>query len=310
VTARAVVAGMNVAAARRLLAARFRDAGLDTPELDARLLTGHALGLDHAALVAADPRPLSEAEARRLESLATRRLSHEPVARIRGRKEFWSIDLRVTPDVLDPRPETETLVEAALSIFGERRGDPLRIADLGTGSGALLIALLHELPRSTGIGTDLSLAALGVARDNAKIAGVLPRAGFVACDYGTALAGGFDIIVTNPPYIRTDEIPILAREVRDFDPIGALDGGADGLDAYRAIAADAGRLLALNGRLIVECGHGQADTIALLFGKAGLVVPHSALPDLSSIPRALVAMPNDFHSLNRKKALGKRTGSD
>src|SRR6185312_9557912 len=136
------------------------------------------------------------------------------------------------------------------------------------------IALLHELPHSTGIGTDRSLSALKVAHGNAQDAGVATRAAFVACDYGTALAGGYDLVVTNPPYIRTAEIATLAADVRDFDPPCALDGGPDGLDAYRAIAADAARLLGPEGRLVVECGYGQAEPVASLFVNAGLSVPH------------------------------------
>ena len=188
---------------------------------------------------------LAEEETRRIAALAARRLAHEPVARIRGRKEFWSLDLRVTPDVLVPRPETETVVEAALDAIGpQRRTDELRIADLGTGSGALLIALLHELPRATGVATDRSIAALEVARENALAHGVASRAAFVACDYGAALGGGFDLVVTNPPYIRAQDIAeTCAGSARLTTRDWRSTAGRDGLDAYRAIAADAPRLL-------------------------------------------------------------------
>jgi release factor glutamine methyltransferase len=287
-TERGIALGPSVAHARRALTSAFRAAGIETPELDARLLVGHALGLDHAAIAVASERQISEAEAAQLQDYAARRLAHEPIARIRGHKEFWSLDLQVTPDVLVPRPETETLIETALAgIAKDRRNDTLSVADLGTGSGALLLALLHELPAATGIGTDRSLAALEVARANARALGLASRAAFVACDYGAALRGGYDVVVTNPPYIPAADIATLAPEVRDFDPRAALDGGPDGLDAYRVIAADAARLLAPGGLMIVECGYGQDQSIAMLFINAGLSVPRPARPDLSGIPRAL-----------------------
>ncbi|MGZ5804460.1 MAG: peptide chain release factor N(5)-glutamine methyltransferase [Xanthobacteraceae bacterium] len=310
-TARIIAPGLTVAAARRAMASAFRAAGLDTPELDARLIAEHALGLDRTAITAADGRLISDAEASSLNGYAARRLAHEPIARIRGRKEFWSLDLRVTPDVLVPRPETETLVEAALAAIGkDRRNEALKIADLGTGSGALLLALLYELPHATGVATDRSLAALAVARINAHALGLASRAAFVACDYGTALRGGSDLIVTNPPYIPAGDIATLAPEVRDFDPRAALDGGTDGLNAYRALAADAARLLRPHGLMIVECGYRQAEAIAMLFVNAGLSVPRPAVADLSGIPRALVVICDDSHSLRHKKALGKCLGSD
>lgn len=310
-TARIIAPGLAVAAARRAMTSAFRAAGLDTPELDARLIAQDALRLDRTSIAAADGRLISEAEAERLNEYAARRLAHEPIARILGRKEFWSLDLLVTPDVLVPRPETETLVEAALAAIGnDRRNEALKIADLGTGSGALLLALLHELPHATGIATDRSIAALAVARANAQALGLDARAAFVACDYGTALRGGFDLIVTNPPYIPADDIATLAPEVRNFDPRSALDGGPDGLDAYRAIATDAARLLRPHGLMIVECGYGQAEAIAMLFVSAGLSVPQPAQADLSGIPRALVVICDDSHSLRHKKALGKCLGSD
>ena len=183
-------AGTTIAAARRLLAQSFRERGLDTPELDARLLVAHALKLDHAALAAQDQRILTAGEADALAALAARRLAREPVARILGRKEFWGLELRLNAATLVPRPETETVIEAALAAIDRDRAPPaLRVADLGTGSGALLIALLSELPAAHGIGTDISLAALACARDNARALGCGGRTSFVACDYGAALAG-------------------------------------------------------------------------------------------------------------------------
>jgi release factor glutamine methyltransferase len=275
--------------ARRALAARFRAAGLDTPDLDARILIGHALGLDHAALAAAATRGLGTDEASAIAALANRRLAGEPVARILGYKEFWSLPLRVDAATLVPRPETETVVEAALAAIdaGGPRSRTLRIADLGTGSGALILALLSELPNALGIGTDTSTMALAVALDNARrLASTGAR--FVACDMAAALRGPFDVIVSNPPYIASGDIAMLAPDVRDFDPHLALDGGTDGLDFYRAIAAAAPMLLAPGGVLVVELGIGQAEPVAHLFAAVGLA-PSPPHPDLNGTLRALVA---------------------
>lgn len=274
---------------RRAWAAKFGAAGIDSPELDARLLVGHALGLDHAALAAAAARRLTAKQANAVGALAERRLGREPVARIIGAKEFWSLSLAVNAATLVPRPETETLVEAALATVDRRgpRTQALRIVDLGTGSGAVLLALLSELPNAFGVGTDVSPGALALARDNARRLG-LTRAAFLACDMAAALRGPFDLVVSNPPYIARADIAGLAPEVRLFDPPLALDGGHDGLDSYRAIAAAAPLLLARDGAVIVELGSGQAEPVAALFAAAGLA-PAAPRPDLNSVPRALVA---------------------
>jgi release factor glutamine methyltransferase len=279
----------TVADARRTWAAEFRLAGLDSPELDARLLVGHALGLDHAALAAAAARVIDSAEQSTIAALASRRLGHEPVARILGVKEFWSLDLRIDAATLVPRPETETVVEAALAAIDARgdRARALRIADLGTGSGAILLALLTELPNAYGVGSDISLQALALARANARSLG-LNRAAFVACTMAAALRGPFDLIVSNPPYIASDGIAGLPAEVRLFDPRLALDGGPDGLDCYRSIAAAVPALLAPDGAVVVELGAGQAEAVAGLFAGTGLA-PSPPRPDLSGVPRALTA---------------------
>ena len=284
------ITGHSLAAARRTIAESFRRAGVDNPDLDARLLIGHALALSTAVLVTQSQRALSKEEAGAIIGLAARRLVHEPVARILGRKEFWNLSLRLNSETFVPRPETETVVEAALAAVnpGLARGRAIHVADLGTGSGALLLAILSELPQCFGVGTDINAAALRCARDNA--AGFGGRASFVACDYGAALAGPIDILVSNPPYIPHKEMADLPPEVCFFDPPLALDGGPDGLDGYRAIAAVARRLLAPGGVLVVELGFGQAAGVRLLFEAAGLAC---APPqhDLSGIPRALVARP-------------------
>jgi release factor glutamine methyltransferase len=281
--------GMTVGQARRALAERFRAAGLDSPEPDARLLAGHALGLDRTGLAVEAAHRLTGEEAQSLAALAGRRLAREPVARILGSKEFWGLSLRIGAATLVPRPETETVVEAALAAVdgGGPRMRIRRIADLGTGSGALLIALLSELPNAFGVGTDVSCDALAVARDNALRRGMPTRAKFIACDFGAALCGGFDLVVCNPPYVATGEIAALPPEVR-HDPRRALDGGADGLACYRAIAAQAPRLLAPTGHLVVEIGVGQDRAVAELLQSSGLA-PSPPRPDLAGIPRALHA---------------------
>ena len=278
--------GATVEAARRVLARTFAAAGLDTPELDARILVGHALGLDHASMVTRAGRRLSTAEADAIAALARRRLAREPVARIVGVKEFWGLPFKLNADTLVPRPETEAVVEAALETLGHNRSRPLRIADLGTGSGALLLALLSELPAAHGVGTDISLVALACARANAQALGLAGRAHYVACDQGEALVGGFDLVVANPPYVARAELAILQPEVRDHDPRRALDGGVDGLAAYRTIAADAQRLLAPQGALVLELGAGQLDAVAAIVKSSGFAAPGTLRHDLAGVARA------------------------
>jgi len=282
--------GVSVSEALHHVTQSFRASGVDEAEADARVLVGHALHLDRARLVAQSDRVLETREVTVISALATRRLRREPVSRILGQKEFWSLPISVTPDVLVPRPETETVVEAALD-FIMRSGlrlEKLRILDIGTGSGALLIALLNELPNAAGTGTDVSSAALDVARTNAARCRVDPRCNFIVCNIANGVHGPFDLIVSNPPYIAHDEIVTLAPEVRNFDPQVALDGGQDGLDVYRSIARDAKRILAPGGRLFVELGVGQDQQVRALFTKSGLS-PGIPRKDLAGIPRVLGA---------------------
>jgi release factor glutamine methyltransferase len=285
----AAVKGVSLADCRRAWIAEFRAGGIDSPELDARVLIGHALGLDHTALAAHAEELLSAEQQSAIAALARRRLAHEPVARITGTKEFWSLPLRVNGATLVPRPETETLVTAALRALDRRgpRSTAWRIADIGTGSGAIVLALLSELPNAFGVGTDISAAPLRVARDNAGRLGE-SRAAFVVCDMASALSGPFDLIVSNPPYIATADLDRLAPEVRLFDPRVALDGGGDGLHGYRALTATVAPLLARNGVLVVELGKDQVEPVAALIAAAGLA-PMAPQPDLNRIPRALIA---------------------
>lgn len=282
--------GAAVSEALNLLAQAFRTAGIEDADVDARLLVGHALHLDRARLIAQSDRILEAREINVINALAARRLKREPVSRILGQKEFWSIALAITPDVLVPRPETETVVEGALDfvVRGGLRMEKLRILDIGTGSGALLLALLRELPNATGTGTDISTGALKVARENAARCGVEGRCTFVVCDIASVVEGPFDLLVSNPPYIAHDEITSLAPEVKNYDPTVALDGGDDGLAAYRAIAADAKRLLAPGARMFVELGAGQEAAVRDLFTNVGLTAG-IARTDLAGIPRVLGA---------------------
>ena len=285
-------AARTIAAARKALTDLFRESGIESPEADARLLIAEALDIGRTELMVHGDRAVAPEQILAIDALAQRRLAREPVARILGRREFWSLPLDVTSDVLVPRPETETIVEAALDfvVRGGLRMEVLRILDIGTGSGALLLALLHELENARGTATDISAAALAVARINAEKLGLTPRCTFVECNIADGVTGPFDLIVSNPPYIVQAEIAALDPEVRDYDPMLALDGGGDGLDIYRAIARDAPRLLAPGGRLIVELGAGQAPAVSSLFARIGLKVT-GVRDDLAGIPRALIAAP-------------------
>lgn len=286
-------ADLCIDAARREIARRFRDAGIDTPDLDARVLVGHALGLDLTALIRAGNRRLEPDETAHIEVLAARRLDREPVARITGVKEFWGLPFRITPDVLVPRPETETIVEQALAVIDQAggRARAWRIADLGVGSGAILIALLTELRNATGIGTDRDVMALRIARENARRLGVVSRTTFAACDFGAAVAPCCDLVVTNPPYVCTGDIAGLEPDVSRFDPRGALDGGSDGLAAYRIIATHARRALSEGAHLIAEIGKGQGPAVAALLASAGFG-DIRVTPDLADTERAVTARRN------------------
>lgn len=279
----------SVGNARRALAGRLKTAGIDNPDLDARLLVSAATALDLTRLIVETERVLGSDEQATLEALSARRIAGEPIARILGEQEFWGLRLALAPATLIPRADTETVVEAALDCAREMpiQDGRYRIADLGTGSGAILLALLSELPNATGIGTDLSAETLAIARANAERHGFAERAAFAVGNFASALEGPFDIIVSNPPYIRSADIASLAIEVRDHDPHLALDGGADGLDAYRVIAHQASGLLKPGGVLVLEIGIGQEADVTRLISAAGLIPAGPGIPDLAGIPRAL-----------------------
>lgn len=279
---------LSRALARRQVATRFGVAGLPDPDLDARVLVCAAVDIDHAKLIRDPDVPLGATGAARLLGYVARRLAREPVSRILGRREFWGLDFSVTPAVLDPRPETEGLVEAVLARLGPpRRQAPLRLLDLGVGSGAILAALLSELPLALGIGVDSSFAAARVAAQNLSALGLGGR-GLVACgDWDAAIGPRFDVIVSNPPYITTGEMLTLAPEVRDYDPPQALDGGVDGLRPYRRLVPVLAERLTPAGLLAFECGTGQGAEIAALLRSAGLL-DVAVVPDLAGHDRVVV----------------------
>jgi release factor glutamine methyltransferase len=263
----------------------LNEAGFETAALDARLLLLTALGIPATTLVTHPDTPLTAGESETLASFARRRLAHEPVARIVGIREFWGLPFRLSPETLVPRPDTETVVETVLDLLPDRQA-PLRIVDFGTGSGCILVALLHELPQATGLGIDLSPGALATARTNADESGVGERCHFALSRWADAVSGPFDLIVSNPPYIASGVIPTLDEEVREHDPRLALDGGPDGLEPYRILLSEAGRLLAPGGLLAVEIGYDQAEELRSLAGSHGLEILRIA-HDLSGNPRCV-----------------------
>jgi release factor glutamine methyltransferase len=286
-----VEAGLQRAQALGAVNRAFAKANIEGRALDARLLTLAALGIDQIEFLRRPAESIDDKAAAKLAEFATRRLAGEPIARILGVREFWGLDFAISADTLVPRPETETLVEAVLCHCRNHGGHdrPWTILDLGTGSGCIAIALLTQLPRARILGIDRSPAALLTARGNARSHGVANRACWVAGDWGSAVGTSFDIIVANPPYIATTEIGTLATEVRDHDPALALDGGRDGLNAYRAIMANLARLAMDDGRIFFEVGVGQSQRVAALLRDGGFAVG-APICDLSGIPRVVSAV--------------------
>ena len=260
--------GLSLAQLRADLTERLLAAGIEEAADEGRFLIAHVLAPVTLAQALADPALFSWQQAEAVAALAWRRLQRVPLSQVLGSQPFWTLDLTVTPDVLTPRADTETLIEAVLAEAGH---EAVRLVDLGTGSGAILLALLSERPAWTGLGIDLSDAALAVAIGNAERCGLANRADFLRGRWGTGLAdGSVDILVSNPPYIVSEVLAGLAPEVRDHEPALALDGGADGLDAYRDIIADLPRLLASGGLFALEIGHDQGGPVSALAREAGL----------------------------------------
>lgn len=269
--------------------ARLHDAGIESAALDARLLLGLALGRDDAVLPHESLFDWTAARGDTFAAFLHRRLAGEPVSRIRGWREFWSLRFALSPETLDPRPDSETIVATALAWAHERHDAPLRLLDLGSGSGALLLACLSELPSASGVGVDISAGAVRTAAANAAQLGLDGRAAFLEGDFASTDIGGdgFDLILCNPPYIPKAEIGGLAREVADFDPYTALDGGDDGLESWRRLMPRMAEGLAPGGRAFVEIGAGQQTKVTALAAAVGLQVVDAAA-DMGGIVRCLV----------------------
>jgi release factor glutamine methyltransferase len=272
---------LTIAQATREAAVRLAPVA-DNPALEARLLLAHALGVTRNDLIRDPARQIQPGQ---FETLLARRTAREPLALILGRREFWSMEFQVSPATLIPRPDSETLIEAALARFAHRP-PPHRILDLGTGTGCLLLALLREFPSAFGIGLDLSPDAAALAGANAARLGLAPRSAFLAGDWTTPIKGRFDLIVCNPPYIRHSDIDTLMPEVARHEPLRALDGGADGYDAYRRVVPDIPDFLEPAGAAILELGVEQASYVADLARGSGLQA--SLRLDLAKIPRVIV----------------------
>lgn len=275
----------EVAVATALAQARAALIAVDTPTatLDARLLLQDVLGLDHAGLIASDDRVLTADECALFQRHVVRRVAHEPVSKILGRRDFYGRVFHVSGDVLDPRADSEAVIELALELFS---GGAPRLLDLGSGSGALICTLLAEWPEARGVAVDVSGAALAMTARNARSLGLAARLVLTGGSWFETVEGVFDLIVSNPPYIATADIAALEPDVREYDPLLALDGGDDGLACYRAIAAGVQYHLAESGGVIVEIGAGQASDVTAIFVGAGLV-PAGQRKDLGGHVRAL-----------------------
>jgi release factor glutamine methyltransferase len=282
-------------------ASRLRSAGVDSPRAEARLLLAHAMGARQEDIISG-ARP-DDAALARFRAAVERRSAREPFAYIVGRREFFSLDFAVGPGVLIPRPESEMLIEEALRRF-PHTDETLRVLDLGTGSGCLLLSFLSERRNAAGVGIDRSQIALGFARRNAEQLGLAGRARFLRGNWAESLSACFDLIFVNPPYVKSSDIPTLAPEVGVHEPATALDGGKDGLEAYRRIAPALRELLSPSGCAFVEIGEGQAEAVAAVFTNANLEID-GTVTDLARISRCLVVMvASEQHSrANRKKQL-------
>ncbi len=253
-----------------VIAKAFVNAGIEQASLDARLLVQHGLGIDHAAVILQSDRVLEPQEIERLQPLLARRLQREPVSRIVGQREFWSLPFALSPETLDPRPDTEVLVEVALDLAQRLPQDRPNILDLGTGSGCILLSLLSELPDACGVGVDRSMDALAVARLNAARLNLAERATFMESDWFDQVEGPFDLVVANPPYIPNGDIEGLSPEVALYDPRRALAGGATGLEAYASILARVDEFLTPRSALVFECGFGQDQALLGLIEASSL----------------------------------------
>jgi release factor glutamine methyltransferase len=276
----------TVATALDAIARRLEAAGVDSARLDARLLVGAATGETTAGLIARPERRLSPREADKLSALVARRCAREPMSHILGVREFWSLDFEVSASVLTPRPDSETVIEAACEHISAPQGQ-FRALDLGTGSGCLLLALLYEYAAATGVGVDISPAAIALAQRNAEKLGLGARAEFVVGDWTAPLGGRFEVVMSNPPYIAAGDIAGLAPEVARYEPCGALDGGGDGLDAYRALLPLTFEILVPGGIALFEMGAGQHAEIGALAAAEGFETA-GLRADITGVPRVAI----------------------
>ncbi|WP_282604178.1 peptide chain release factor N(5)-glutamine methyltransferase [Pelagibius sp. Alg239-R121] len=279
---------ITAAEALNLASQRLKTAGIEGPRRDTRLLLAAILPGGASALLREPDKALTQSEQQAFEAVVCRREKREPVSRIFGEREFWSLTFKITPDTLDPRADSETLIEGILA-WAEDKAQPLRILDLGAGTGCLLLALLSELPNARGLGVDMSRQALAVAEENARNLGLGSRADFACHDWTSGLIGTWDIILSNPPYIAESEIADLAPEVADYDPLQALTGGPDGLRDYRILIPEAAVLLKDSGLLALEVGVGQAEAVEAMLLDAGLGLPWRRC-DLSGVERCCFAV--------------------
>lgn len=285
------------------LRARLLEAGFADAAIEARLLIGGLLQLSNTQVFVGGDRVLRAAEIEKIEEAIARRLKHEPVHRILGRREFHGLELLISSETLEPRPDTEVLVDSLIGCAQAPQRQDIRILDLGTGTGAIILALLDALPEATGVGSDISADALATAQENARRLGLSERFSAVNSHWFDRIEGRFDIIVSNPPYIRSDVIPGLEPEVREFDPIAALDGGADGLSAYREIAERASEFLEPGGYVGMEIGFDQKETVTALFVASGFELS-KAQCDYGGNDRALIFTRLAFDVAEQKKKLG------
>ena len=278
--------GGSVGAALDEAAQRLRDAGIADARLEARLLLAHAMGVEPGTIAGHPERPIGASERDWFDFALARRAAREPIAYVLGQREFWSLRFCVGRETLDPRPDSETLIESALGLVDDRR-TALRVLDLGTGSGCLLLALLSELPNARGVGIDISPEAAAVAQQNARALDLSARACFVVSDWDAAINADFDLIIANPPYIPSGDIASLAPEVVLFEPRGALDGGPTGLTCFGTLAPAIARRLVRHGAAVIEVGYGQVPDVRRIMAAAGLDTTglHN---DLADIPRCLI----------------------
>lgn len=279
---------MTLAEWRQIIEKKLGDAGFENAPQEAKWLLASALGRDNGFITLNPSYGLSVQEENILHSWLERRVQGEPLSRIKGIREFWSLPFHLNEHTLDPRPDTEAIVEGVLKWIGDRKSEPWRILDLGTGSGCLLIALLSELRHATGIGVDISEGALNMAKSNAALNGVEERATFHQGNWGAKLEGTFDIIVSNPPYVPLKDKDTLEKDVLYFDPSPALFGGEDGLDCYPILIGDIKRLLAPDGITALEIGYGQREAVEALLVAAGFKTM-LILKDLAGIDRGIMA---------------------